>query len=399
MNRDVRKSTIHRDNHHEHALRGILKPNRSWTCLHPGCADKCIYSHAISKSISLETIAESGHLQTIRSQRQGDIKTLDFDRIGIKQASAFNGFCATHDDLFKSLDTREIIDSKSLFLQAYRSVMAKCCTESRIAKLMYEGRTQTDIEAFLDTQAVDNPIFRDERVRAQVRSQYKNVADSEKKRAEALMLLPEELLEKFHIIESRPLDNLVAVATEQSSHTIVFRRVGFRIPVALNAKLTILAGKVLQNFYFTVIPYAAATVVMSVMPAAINARVRNRLDHGFSSDIAALDLVESIIACCNEWYMTPSVLAEMSGAKREVFLHDSICYTDQRFYEEYDMTLFDGLRKTIAQQHPESAAQLRLDQIDVIPQREDFAIRHKRMMEALVSQSVKLHALDSARSA
>ncbi|OFA00308.1 hypothetical protein [Duganella sp. HH101] len=396
MNRDVRKSTIHSDNQHERALREILRPNRSWPCLHPGCADKCIYSHAISKSISLETIAESGHLQTVRSQRQGDIKTLDFDRIGIKQATAFNGFCATHDDLFKSLDTREIADSKSLFLQAYRSVMAACCTESRIAKLMYEGRTRADIEAVLDARAADDPRFRDERVRAQVRSRYKEIADSEKKRADALMHLPQELLERFHIIESRPLDHLVTVATEQSSHAIVFRRVGFRIPVALNAKLTILADKVLQDFYFTVIPYAAATVVMGVMPKAINARVRDRLEHGFASDIAALDLVESIIACCNEWYMTPSVLAEMSEAKRQVFLHDSICYTEQRFHQEYDMTLFDGLRKTLAQRHPESAAQLRLEQIDAIPRREDFAARHKRMMEALVSQSVKLHALDSA---
>lgn len=393
MHRDVRKSTIHRDNHHERALREILKPNRSWPCLHPGCADKCIYSHAISKSISLETIAESRHLQTIRSQRQGDIKTLDFDRIGINQASAFNGFCATHDDLFKRLETHEITDSKSLFLQAYRSVMAECCTESRLAKLMHEGRTQTDIEAFLDMRAKNDPIFRDKRVRDQLRLRYKDIADSEKKRADALMRLPAELLEKFHIIESRPLDQLNTVATEQSSHAIVFRRVGFRIPVALNAKLTIVADKVLQNFYFTVIPYAAATVVMGVMPKAINARVLNRLEHGFASDIAALDLVESIMACCNEWYMTPSVLAEMPEAKREVFLHDSICHTDQRFYEEYDMTLFDGLRKTIAQQHPESAAQLRLDKIDLIPQREDFAIRHKRMMDALMSQSSRLHAL------
>jgi hypothetical protein len=113
----------------------------------------------------------------------------------------------------------------------------------------------------------------------------------------------------------------------------------------------------------------------------------------FSSDIAALDFVESVMACNNDWYMTPSVLDEMPTEKREVFLSDSTFINERRFYEGYDVTLFDSLRRELAQQHPEFEAQLRLDMIGVVPSRESYEVRYEKMMDALVSQPVKLREL------
>lgn len=381
------------DNRHERALKSILKRNRNWSCLHPCCTRRSIFSHAISESISLATIAEAGHLSTIISRRQKDIKTLQFGEISVHDATAFNGFCEVHDALFSVLDKQEIADAKSLLLQAYRSVISESANESRIASLRHTRFKDADIANILDTLALEHPVLQDEPGRAFVMTEYAKIAESEKRREIQLMQLPSQLLEKLAIIGEVPLDGFSVVSTELLSHHIPFRRLDFQIPVALNCILPLVAGDTQLDFYFTVIPYEQSTFVIGVVPKASEQWLLDRLMQSFSSDIAALDLVESIMSCNNEWYIAPSVLVEMPSEKREIFLHDSTFINEQRFYEHYDLTIFDSLRREIAQRRPEDEAELRIDMINVIPHRECYEIRNKRMIDALVSQPVKLREL------
>lgn len=59
-----------RDNQHERRAKEVLKRSGKWICAYPSCTSKSIFSHAISKSISLGAIAEEGHLQTINGTEQ-----------------------------------------------------------------------------------------------------------------------------------------------------------------------------------------------------------------------------------------------------------------------------------------------------------------------------------------
>ncbi|WP_338680959.1 hypothetical protein OPV09_07070 [Janthinobacterium sp. TB1-E2] len=394
MDNDALKKILNSDNHHEVALKKILNRNRKWRCLYPCCADKSIFSHAISKSISLAPLVEKGHLQTIVSRRENDIKTLQFGSIGVNDATAFNGFCETHDSLFSILDIEEISNARSLLLQAYRSVISVCSTESRIAELKHASLNEMDITSIIEAHVEEYPWLQEEQGKTFFMTEYAKVVESVSRRANQVMQLPEQLLAKLEIIDEVPLDGFSVVSTEQLSHHIVFRRLGFRIPAALNTVLSIVeGGDMALDFFFTVIPYEQSTLVMGIAPKESKQWLLDRLMQGFSSDIAALNLVESIMSCSNDWYMTPSVLVEMPTEKRDVFLHDSTFINEQRFYEDYDMTLFDSLRRSIAQQYPEQKAELKLDKIGMIPQRESYDIRQKRMMDALVSQTAKLRDL------
>jgi hypothetical protein len=390
MNATTETETFERDNRHQRDARSILGRSGKWTCLYPGCTRRSIFSHAISESISLATIAENGHLSTVVSRRHQNMKTLQFGAIGVHDATAFNGFCEDHDLLFSVLDNCEIADTKSLLLQAYRSVISECANESRLAQLQHAGLRGVDTESVIEANVAEHPWLQTEQGRALFLAEHTKVVEAQKRRANSLSQLPKELLRAVEFIENRALEGFSVVTTERLSHYVQFRRLSFQIPVALNCILSRIKDTKWLDYYFAVIPYRNSSLVMAIVPKASEQWLLDRLDQDFFSDIAALNLVESVMACSNEWYMTPSVFAEMSSEKRKVFLQDSTCINDQRFYEDYDMTLFDSLREALAVQHPELESQLRLEKISSIPPRESFELRQERMIEAIISQPVNL---------
>ena len=75
----------------------------NFKCFKKGCPEKAINSHSQSLSNALRKIAQDGHLIRFRPRYfiNGDIDThLWFQKIGIKRASAFKGFCAKHDQKY-----------------------------------------------------------------------------------------------------------------------------------------------------------------------------------------------------------------------------------------------------------------------------------------------------------
>ncbi|ASO31009.1 hypothetical protein CG015_17585 [Vibrio anguillarum] len=94
--------------------------------LFPGeCTSKIINAHTISKSGSLLEIAENGHVMGVKPSLSGLIKRdgkLGLEKVGVKKASTFTGFCSVHDKaLFAPLEDEPItLTEQQLFLLAYR---------------------------------------------------------------------------------------------------------------------------------------------------------------------------------------------------------------------------------------------------------------------------------------
>lgn len=94
--------------------------------LFPGeCTNKIINAHTISKSGSLLEIAENGHVMGVKPSLSGLIKLdgkLVLEKVGVKKASTFTGFCSVHDKaLFSPLEDEPItLTEQQLFLLAYR---------------------------------------------------------------------------------------------------------------------------------------------------------------------------------------------------------------------------------------------------------------------------------------
>ena len=93
------------------------RPNR---CMYEGCTAKSISrSHSIPMSASLKLISEAGHVVTPRLGENG----VDMNRVGIRQASTFPGFCQRHESLFTEFETTKKMSSdRHYILQTYRTL-------------------------------------------------------------------------------------------------------------------------------------------------------------------------------------------------------------------------------------------------------------------------------------
>ncbi|EOC1299016.1 SEC-C domain-containing protein [Cronobacter dublinensis] len=102
--------------------------------LHNECTKKMIKAHTISKSSSLKSIAQDGHVMGIKpsfsslDQNNGCLK---FERIGINSASTFTGFCSKHDaEIFSPIENQAFTPTKeNCFLLSYRPVSREFYTK------------------------------------------------------------------------------------------------------------------------------------------------------------------------------------------------------------------------------------------------------------------------------
>lgn len=103
------------------------------------CSGGIIQAHTISKSGSLKSISENGHVMGTKPSLAQLIKNngkLTLSYVGINQASTFTGFCSYHDKkLFAPLEDCPItISDEQLFLLAYRSLSRELYAKQETTK-------------------------------------------------------------------------------------------------------------------------------------------------------------------------------------------------------------------------------------------------------------------------
>ncbi len=100
-------------------------------CLHPNAGNTCgpeiIKAHTIQKkSRGLSAVAENGHVISPKRGFEELIKNkgvLTAQLLGVNKASTFMGFCNVHDDqLFKSIETSDLVDQNAAFLFSFRAI-------------------------------------------------------------------------------------------------------------------------------------------------------------------------------------------------------------------------------------------------------------------------------------
>ncbi|WP_167815436.1 SEC-C domain-containing protein [Pseudoalteromonas galatheae] len=121
------------------------KANSRKECLVPKslslqCSGNIIKAHTVPKTSSLRAISQDGHVlgykMTFESMRKHS-GTPTFEKIGVNQASTFNGFCKYHDDvLFSSLEKeRFAATKKQCFSLSYRAFAKEYYAKSAVLSL------------------------------------------------------------------------------------------------------------------------------------------------------------------------------------------------------------------------------------------------------------------------
>lgn len=129
-------------------------------CMHPqasptACSQQIVNAHSISRSSTLNSIAEDGHVMQFHTSLQLLIKhggRLKAQRIGVHQASTFTGLCHLHDCSTFSLIDQQItnLTTEHIFLLAYRAV----CKEFFVKKAAMElSKFSKELDRGKDTSA------------------------------------------------------------------------------------------------------------------------------------------------------------------------------------------------------------------------------------------------------
>ncbi len=129
----------------------IKKAKKIWNkkyCLHPSasrstCRNGIIKAHSVQRGM-LDKIAVKGHVYAPQNQFKNGELELIFKRIGISDASVFNGFCGFHDnETFKNIEEVPFSGTaEQCFLYGYRAV----CRE------LFLKRAQNNFVDFTKTQ-------------------------------------------------------------------------------------------------------------------------------------------------------------------------------------------------------------------------------------------------------
>lgn len=133
---------------------------------HQNCSKKIIKAHTVPKSSSLKAIAKDGHVLGLKMNLESIFKNKGkpcLEKIGINNASTFNGFCKIHDDdIFAPIEKEAFKDSaKQCFLLAYRAFAKEYYAKSSVSEidsLRHQADKGKGIDAQMEIQ-MQNFLF------------------------------------------------------------------------------------------------------------------------------------------------------------------------------------------------------------------------------------------------
>lgn len=362
-------------------------------CMYPNCFENNVKSHAISRSISLESIAEDSHLYSfLPRQNSKDTKKPYFKRISTNKATRHYCFCDTHEEEFKTLDDYEISETKGVLLQVYRSLCVAFAQERTALIDIYklndtESYKEIGVEAaeeFLKANGHETLIPRLKELKVLEIVQRKMLfllSESVDEKCVAFKNLALQVKLRSDSIGSKkiPYNELQTISFELFDHTIFYYKADFQIPVALNTIQHCCVDSSEVKIYYSVTPYEKSTVIIGMIPNSLlsDQIIVDKINDYFSSEYKVIKYVESIMSISDGWFIKESVLKNMTKEKEETFLTDCMFLNERKPFQDYDLSIFDKLKIEKFGIAPDD------QELVSIPKRPPYDIRYTKMLEAM----------------
>lgn len=400
-------------------ISNINKRSKKHTCLYSGCLGKTIYSHAISKSISIEEISENGHVKKFTPIRHGYEKIPKISDIGINDATAFNGFCHLHDGFFNDIDEREISNLRDLYLQIYRSISCAYYYE-QIGDVLYpdidideavkiivdDQITKGEIDINLDKLYEVKEFLSDEMVRTN------NIKNSElNKRKKEINRVRNYFLNNIYELDecryvNRKLNKkgaeLQTIKFKDFDYALFYYITDFQVPVAINTMHNLNYGGRDFLFFYIIIPYEESNIIIGVMesnlPPEYHDKITTLIDDAFKNRLSVLNFIETlVISSPDDTYFKSSIINNMGKEKLDfilndfMFLHEFLSF--DKYFLEYDISIFDELRTSIISEDINVFNESELDKIHTLPKRESIDVRKNKMMSKIMRENITIKSL------
>ncbi|MDO3663433.1 hypothetical protein [Acinetobacter higginsii] len=409
---------------HEKEVKKIFSKYKGVKCCYYDCNKSSTYSHIISKSISINEIAENGHILKFSPRRNQYVKHPEFELAGIQENPAFNGFCSEHEILFEPIDKNVINNFYGVYLQLFRSISSHKYF-SKIGRSIFPNIDLIKAEELIKKQVTANlteagKSIDEEKLNKVIALTIENFKEINYEKNKIIQN-EDKLLEKFkfHFHKEIKLKNkklfennfrkdrlfTFEYKDEDIPFKIFFYQTNFKIPVAVNA-IHIFGRKSRENFnIFNIIPYSDSSIIIGLIDLKLQNRlldkILNKIDSTFNrcdNSISILNFVESIVISSSDYsYFPPSLIQNMDQEKQDFVANDFMFLNEfqngDKYLDNYDSTIFDELRATLNINRnlidPKLSSQL--------PERLSYDERYKRMKEKIDKENPILIALSKTK--
>lgn len=324
-----------------------------------GCNKTAINSHAISGEQSLRFISENGNMKYFKSIRKSNAingKKILLNPIGINIASTFKGFCHEHDDnIFYNLDNNSIKTSmQELLLQAYRSI---CFVLFRAGFIKIRNEYSGNfLKVYFSLDKIKDVLKEDikiDKVPDDIIMNLFNDLNDERlnkdnKELDCLVLYKNNI-EKYLFLQT----DFKKLEGSKKEHIfsendcdicVLYKQVGFKIPVALLNNHFLRIRNEHNTLLITVVPCDNSSEIYWIFEKRFLPTFRIKWDLIIKKDIYILNMIESSMMCCEDWYITPSVIDSIPKQRFQIIEEDMYFNNERSPFDEYDLSIFDDLR-------------------------------------------------------
>jgi len=341
----------------------LLHKKTNHKCLYPNCNNNSILSHSISKS-TLNNIAKNNDVIfqkfnraefTLNDFLEPKKINMELKNININSASTFKGFCEEHDNnIFESIDNKGILTLRDIYLQLYRTS----------AKQYFLNNM---------TKKAELKIFQEEYYTNEEFEQNKVI------NLENIVLLLNDLLVDFPELEQqfslknsevlwlKPFSKNVPVRDVQ----IMFKKLSVKYPIVLETSYTFKINQEYHSSLVILLPTKEETLLFILCHKDA---VPQYTPH-FQSELKILNFIESLILTDSEFYLDPREFKMWDKEKINIIEQDLYFLYERKFLQEYDISIFDNIRKQILKNQSTEIQEHENNKINNKPKRLDLKTR------------------------
>lgn len=345
----------------------LMNPRKdnSEICMFSDCNESCIKSHSISRNV-LKHIADNQEVimpiidpcnlgNNFNELEKTDKPNIEFKRKNIASAGTFRGFCEKHDNaIFQALDDYGIKTQRDIFLQLYRTTCKYFFSNKSVEKTEWDTFGQYyyanpeferkiflsiyELKDFLEDMLIDFP-----ELASPIPETVNNsltLAPWSNKFEKKCMVIYKCLPKDFNFVIE---NNLILKVNDKISHCI----------------FVLLPGENYSNLF-----------------AISSPEIITMIHSHLYSEIQILNTIESILMQDSQFYLNPKIIENWSTEKKRMIVDDFFFVTERKFLQEYDISIFDDLRKKFIANETQSIKEHELKKIDSLPERSSFQERY-----------------------
>jgi len=285
--------------------------------------------------------------------------------ISIHKASTFKGFCKKHDNnIFESIDNKGIITYKDIILQFYRTTSKRYFLNNMVKKAELNNSGK---EYYSNQKFENNKVTNFEKIISTLINLiiYDDVS----------------LKENINISDNESL----IMEINKSDILIIHKHISIKYPITLENSYTLLLN---DNTYTSII-ILIPTKIGTLLFILCHKDTLEQYSHHLKSNLTILNFIERSFMMDSEFYLNQNEFNTWSKEKKEIIEQDLYFY-NELIFKEYDISIFDEIRKKIIENKPQQIQNYENNKIDKNPNRPNLKIRMEKLSEFIESNHKKM---------